>query len=271
MFPWISTESGPSPPRLQSSNQRDRILSAIFARPGAIVPGLTETPLPLAIDEEYLSTTEEGHQPEGRPSRMDMIIYTVKLLKVVEEMRATTRAPRVKLRPGSQDVTLPDPTALLGINTKVDDLFNEMPEHLRVGADYSKFNLSPEEEKFFQTQSHALRFRLLLFRVFLLRPSLLAEAQRWATRNSDPVQTASLVFQERLHYEICNQCLDTVHKMLEEIHANLATSGGISGWYALHCTLLSPPDSDGHANRREQLRLRQPPFSSWLLSPRTSA
>ncbi|KAH6635993.1 hypothetical protein F5144DRAFT_591292 [Chaetomium tenue] len=181
-----------------------------------------------------------ARQPEGVPSRMDMILYTVKLLKVVEEMRATARAPRIKLRPGSQDVTLPDPTALLGINTKVDDLFNELPEHLRVNADYSKFPLNPEEIKFFQTQSHALRFRLSLFRVFLLRPSLLAEAQRWATRDSGPVQTASLVFQERLHYEICNQCLNTVHEMLEEIHTSLATSGGISAWYALHCMNLFP-------------------------------
>jgi hypothetical protein len=225
----------------------DQILSTIFGRPGAIFPGLTQTPLPLAIDEEYLSTTEEGRQPDGLPSRMDMINYTVKLLQVVEEMRASARMPGIKLKTGSQDFSLPDPTAVLGIDSKIDDLFNEMPAHLRVDADYSKLPLNEDQVKFFQSQSHALRFRLLLFRVFLLRPSLLAEAQRWATLKSGPAQTASVKFQERFHYEICNLCLDTVHKMLAEIHASLATSGGISAWYALHCTYLSPSNRQGQS------------------------
>ncbi|KAH6849607.1 hypothetical protein B0I37DRAFT_92393 [Chaetomium sp. MPI-CAGE-AT-0009] len=170
---------------------------------------------------------------------MDMIIYTVKLLQVVEEMRASARMPGIKVEPGSQDFSLPDPTAVLGIDSKIDDLFNEMPAHLRVDADYSKLPLNEDQVKFFQSQSHALRFRLLLLRVFLLRPSLLAEAQRWATRKSGPAQTASVKFQERFHYEICNLCLDTIHKMLGEIHASLATSGGISAWYALHFTFAA--------------------------------
>ena len=37
-----------------------------------IFPGLSQIPLPMAIDEVYLSTTDEGRQPDGIPSYMDM-------------------------------------------------------------------------------------------------------------------------------------------------------------------------------------------------------
>ncbi|KAK4153595.1 activator of stress genes 1 [Chaetomidium leptoderma] len=217
----------------------DQVLSSTFGRPGMIFPGLTQTPLPLDIDEEYLSTTEEGTQPPGIPSRMDMVLYSVKILVVLEEMRAAQRAPRLKLDQSSDEFTVPDPGAVLSVDSKIEDLLNGLPHHLRPDADLSNMSLNEDTIKFFRVQSHAVRFRMLLLRVFLLRPSLLAEAERWTTRNTSAPQPASLVLQERFHHELCTLCLTTVHSVLEEIHKDLATSGGMSAWYALHFTFAS--------------------------------
>ena len=166
---------------------------------------------------------------------MDMLIYTVKTVEVLEDMRSVARAPRLKLSHQGDEFSIPDPSALLHLNSKIDDLLEQLPPHLRQDADYSKMPLNEDTVKCFRVQSLAVRFRLLILRVFLLRPSLLAEAQRWTMGKSGLAQTASSMLQERLHHEICSLCLSSVHTMLEEIHRSPATNGGVSSWYALHC------------------------------------
>ena len=154
-------------------------------------------------------------------------------------MRTALRAPSLKIKHSDGDVTVPDPTAVLRVNSQIDDLFQELPPHLRLNADYSKMPLNDDDVKFFRTQTHAIRFRLLTVRVFLLRPSLLAEGARWTTGNSGLSRTASSALQERLHLEICGLCLETINDVLEEIHRGLTLHGGISAWFALHCKLIS--------------------------------
>jgi hypothetical protein len=201
-----------------------------------ISPTLSQVPLPLPIDEEYLSTTQEGRQPDGVPSRIDMIIFSSKLVDLLGNMRAAVRAPHLKIKQSGAEFLVPDPTALLQVNSQIDDLVDRLPPHLRPNADYSKMPcVSDEDVQCFQAQSQAIRFRLLIIRVFLLRPSLLAEAQRWTTRDSVVPHTASSVLQERFHQEICLLCLKTVHAVLEEIHSGLSTTLGMSTWYSLHC------------------------------------
>ncbi|KAK4123139.1 hypothetical protein N657DRAFT_645869 [Parathielavia appendiculata] len=217
----------------------DQIITNTFGRPGMIVPGLTHIPPPLAIDEEYLSTTEEGRQPEGLPSRMDMNIYSMKILEIMEEMRAAARAPQLKLKQSEHEVLVPDPGVLLRLSSKIDDLLDGVPPHLRLEADYSQWALQEDEVTCFRIQGHALRFRLLLLRLFLLRPSLLAEAQRWTTARTAATQTASMMLQERFHQEACSLCLAAVHTILEEVHRSLTTNTGISAWFALHFTFAS--------------------------------
>ena len=153
-------------------------------------------------------------------------------------MRTALRAPSLKIKHSDGDVTVPDPTAVLRVNSQIDDLFQELPPHLRLNADYSKMPLNDDDVKFFRTQTHAIRFRLLTVRVFLLRPSLLAEGARWTTGNSGLSRTASSALQERLHLEICGLCLETINDVLEEIHRGLTLHGGISAWFALHCKLI---------------------------------
>ncbi|KAL2163997.1 hypothetical protein VTH06DRAFT_3211 [Thermothelomyces fergusii] len=218
----------------------DQVVSVSFGRPGLVTPSLTQTGPPLAIDEEYLSTTaEEGRQPEGVPSRLDMMTVTLKTMKIVEEMTKVGSAPYIKLKFEGAEVAMPEPSGVLRVNAMIDDLLQGLPEHLRMDADYSKMSVDEETAKFFQMQSHAIWYRLLIIRVFLLRPSLLAEAQRWTNPAASSAVTATSMLHARLHHEICMLCLQTVHTMLEEIHQNPATAGGISAWYALHFTFAS--------------------------------
>jgi hypothetical protein len=223
-----------------------RILTNTFGRPGMIVPGLSQVPLPLPIDEEYLSTTEEGRQPEGLPSRMDMHNYSMKILEILDEMRSAARAPRLKIKQSDHEFSIPDPGVLLRLSSKIDDLLEGVPPHLRLDADYSSMALTEDAVKCFRIQGHALRFRLLLLRLFLLRPSLLAEAQRWTTGKAASTQTASMMLQERFHHEACSLCLSAVHTILEEVHRSLVANTGISAWFALHCNCSQHP-INGHS------------------------
>lgn len=166
---------------------------------------------------------------------MDMINYTMKMFGILEDMREAARAPRLKFGQADEEASMPDPSALLSVNSRIDDMINGMPAHLHPNADYTRWNFNEDSIKCFRVQSQTITFRLLLLRVVLLRPSLLAEAQRWTSRSPNAVQTASVVLQERLHNEICILCLDTVHSMLEEIHGSLSVNSGLSVWFMLHC------------------------------------
>ncbi|AEO58198.1 hypothetical protein MYCTH_2305394 [Thermothelomyces thermophilus ATCC 42464] len=168
-----------------------------------------------------------------------MMAFTLKTVEILDKMKEAGSAPYIKLKLAGAEIAMPEPGALLRVNAMIDDLFQALPEHLRMDADYSKMSLDEDTVKFFQVQSHAICYRLLILRVFLLRPSLLAEAQRWTNPAASSALTASSMLQERLHQEICMLCLQTVHTMLAEIHRCPATAGGISAWYALQVTFAS--------------------------------
>jgi hypothetical protein len=208
-----------------------------------IYPGLSQTPLPLPIDEEYLSETEEGRQPEGVPSRMDFILFGAKLWDIVDELRVLLRAPLLKISQSGSDFLIPEPSAVLRVNSSIDELLESLPPHLRQDTDLSRLGLDVDAVKCFEQQRGAIRFRIQTLRVFLLRRSILAEAHRWTRSTAGAKPTASSMLHERLHLEICSLCLDTVHTMLEDIHGTMPTSGSLSSWYALNCNPSPSPQT----------------------------
>ena len=54
-----------------------------FSRPTALSRE-NPVPTPEAIDDEYLSETDEGRQPQGVPSRLSFFVYALKLLDTGE-------------------------------------------------------------------------------------------------------------------------------------------------------------------------------------------
>ncbi|KAL1841467.1 hypothetical protein VTJ49DRAFT_7022 [Mycothermus thermophilus] len=216
----------------------DTILSATFGRPGMIDTTLAPLPLPQAIDEEYLSATHEAQQPEGVPCRIEFLLHSLKLLPMFAEMRAIARAPRVKL--DHAGIEVPDPSVILRLNSRLDDILNATPPQLRLGTDHVEMPVSEDVIKAFRIQTFAFRSRVMITRILLLRPSILAEAQRWAAMPKPcPPPSPSLSLHERFQQEICSLCLTTVHSVLAEMYGTLSMSGVMSAWYALHFTFAS--------------------------------
>ncbi|KAK3985203.1 activator of stress genes 1 [Cladorrhinum sp. PSN332] len=217
----------------------DTILSSTFGRAPMISRATSQLPLPLPIDDEYLSATEEGSQPDGVPSRLDLAIYSHKTVAIMEAMHSQDRTHRLKINHGTVEHSVPDPSGILRLNSMIDDFLDGLPEHLRPNADYSRMMVRQEDIPYFMMQSQVLKSRLLFLRLLLLRPSLLAEARRWATPEPGVAQTPSSMLQERLHLEICALCLDTVHAVLEKTHAALGSQYQLPEWYALHFSFAS--------------------------------
>jgi len=124
---------------------------------------MSTAPLPQAIDDEYLSTTTEGRQPDGKPARLESIVYTMKSIKLMEDMRAVQLTSNLR---ASQDVPLrneytlgPDPSAILRIYSRVDDLLDGAPAHIRPGADNAAKGMSEEDVACFRMQGQVLRSR----------------------------------------------------------------------------------------------------------------
>ncbi|KAK3322722.1 fungal-specific transcription factor domain-containing protein [Apodospora peruviana] len=218
----------------------DTIISSTFGRPTLILKQFNQVPVPLAIDDEHLSTTEEGRQPEGIPSRLALCAYTSsKGLDIMDDMRQIVFATRLKASHAqNMEPPGPDPSVVLRINSKLDDLLNGVPEHLRVDADYASLGLNDEDAECFRGQSEVFRARCLFVRLLLLRPSVLAEVHRWAAMPTPRAGrvSSSARLQERFHAEICSLCLATVHAVLQDIHDSMETRKQSPAWYALQFT-----------------------------------
>lgn len=121
---------------------------------------MNQAPLPLAIDDEYLSTTGEGSQPIGIPSRISLCIHTQQGIDIMDDMRSVAFTSRLKAgRVSSVEPPGPDPSLVLRINSKIDDFFNEAPPHLLPNADYDSLELDDEDIEFFQIQAAVFKVR----------------------------------------------------------------------------------------------------------------
>lgn len=121
---------------------------------------MNRAPLPLAIDDEYLSTTGEASQPKGIPSRISLCIYTQRGIEIMDDMRSVVYSSRLKPgRAPGNEYPGPDPSLVLRINSKIDDFLNQAPTHLLPGADYASFGLDDEDIEYFRIQAAVVKAR----------------------------------------------------------------------------------------------------------------
>ncbi|KAK4441998.1 fungal-specific transcription factor domain-containing protein, partial [Podospora aff. communis PSN243] len=208
--------------------------SSAFARPPMVSNQvMTGPPFPQSIDDEYLSATEEGRQPDALPARVAMNVFWARTAAIIEDMRAmrATSHGSSKVSPAA-NLFGPDPGAILRLNSRIEDVLRDMPYHLRPDADYTSLGLSEEQAAVFRYQGRVLRTRSLLLRILLLRPSLLAQAQsRVSLRRPSASSAAQL--EERFQTEISDMCISTARAALEEMNQHLGTAMEYPGWYAL--------------------------------------
>lgn len=119
---------------------------------------MNQAPLPLAIDDEYLSTTGEASQPKGIPSRISLCIHTQQGIEIMDDMRSVFSS-RLKARVPGNETLGPDPSLVLRVNSKIDDFFNEAPAHLLAEADYDSLGLDDEDIEFFRIQAAVMKAR----------------------------------------------------------------------------------------------------------------
>jgi len=148
----------------------------------------TAPPLPQGIDDEHLSATEEGQQPDNLPSRLNFSVYWVKIVSILEDIRAMRQTVRSnhKAHSTSNGPSLgPDPSDILRINSRIEDLIEGAPAHIRIDADNTGLNEAQaavfryqgelRQPRIWRLQLNTVRVLLLEYcsfaRLFLLKPN----------------------------------------------------------------------------------------------------
>lgn len=94
----------------------------------------SKIPLPLLIDDEYLSETEEGEQPPDKLSYMGLFVYSIKLLDILEEILSTFYSQQDSLNDSPyvnfQEKFRQEMHNILRLNSKLDAFVNTLPEYL---------------------------------------------------------------------------------------------------------------------------------------------
>lgn len=124
-----------------------------FDRPRALSKD-TSVPLPQLIDDEYLSKTDEGHQPHNIPSRLTFFIYAIKLLNIREKSRVveTQKVKTDRAAYSGQELG-----ATLDLISDLDHFVATLPTYLQV--DHGHALLESVDETCFQLQARVLKAR----------------------------------------------------------------------------------------------------------------
>ncbi len=121
----------PPPPRLCALFGLTLTILSIVAYSFGRQPMLSATahavPRPAEIDDEYLSETGEGAQPDGIPSIIAAFIHTLRLINI----RRNAEPVLHTITHGGADLVNRNLGALVEINTTLDELVQQLPDFLR--------------------------------------------------------------------------------------------------------------------------------------------
>ncbi|KAH8668533.1 fungal-specific transcription factor domain-containing protein [Xylariales sp. PMI_506] len=215
---------------------QDRLAAVGFGRRLRLLP-VQDIPLPAEIDDEYLSSTKEGAQPKGIPSRLTYYNYNLRL-STIGDKGLLLQDPRSECGSGvGPDQSL---GLALDISSEMDMFLERLPPHLRS----STMTQDPTRRNCFELQRAILRSRVLYIRLEILRPFLLAEITKRAKSPSmqderSVVKTATAQIEQRLRHEVCRLCTSSAHEVLEEIHRSLSSKRRTSPWHALFFTFAA--------------------------------
>ncbi|KAH8203214.1 hypothetical protein TruAng_002619 [Truncatella angustata] len=108
----------------------DRLSATTFGR-SVLLRKPYDVPLPEPIDDEYLSKSHEGCQPENTPSRLTFFRHTIKLFDVLDEI--LTKLYSHEHNGPAEDVSTIAPylNDLPRLCSKLDFVSESLPTHLR--------------------------------------------------------------------------------------------------------------------------------------------
>jgi hypothetical protein len=106
-----------------------------FGRP-AMISTSWHVPLPSLIDDEYLSADGQGEQPQDRPSRLGLLIWSSKLFLILDEILLSFYAPHPQksvdtMSEGDLNVQQIISDVMV-LNRRIEEFFDSIPEYLRL-------------------------------------------------------------------------------------------------------------------------------------------
>jgi hypothetical protein len=107
--------------------------------------------MPELIDDEYLSETGEGKQPQGVPSRLAFFVYGMKLLDIRENFQSHLLKTRSRTSSGQELGTV------LDLVSDLDHFLDSLPPYLRTDHAYSP--PASGNEDCFKLQARVLKAR----------------------------------------------------------------------------------------------------------------
>ncbi|EEU48925.1 uncharacterized protein NECHADRAFT_75561 [Fusarium vanettenii 77-13-4] len=113
----------------------DKLLSMTFGRP-AMISSSWHVPLPSLIDDEYLSAHGQGEQPQNRPSRLGLLIWSSKLFLILDEILLSFYAPHPQKTVDTMsenDLNVQKIISdIMVLNRRIEEFFESIPEYLRL-------------------------------------------------------------------------------------------------------------------------------------------
>ena len=100
-----------------------------------------DVPLPLMIDDEYLSNSHEGEQPQSIPSRLGAFVFSRKLFDLLGLVLSFLSSPALNATTQTKDLgPVGDILAqVLELNRKLDVFSESVPPYLRKTETTSPF------------------------------------------------------------------------------------------------------------------------------------
>lgn len=128
-----------------------------FGRP-AMIAKSNDVPLPTMIDDEYLSTTDEGQQPPHTPSCLGAFVFSCKLFDLLGQVLNFLSAPTLQ-NTAQKDISQISEvlSQVLDLNRKLDNFSETVPPYLRKTEVRSPFTASSESHT--QLQQRVLHCR----------------------------------------------------------------------------------------------------------------
>ncbi|KAK9364782.1 fungal-specific transcription factor domain-containing protein [Lipomyces kononenkoae] len=207
----------------------DRVLSMTFGRPAMISKWLSlGTPLPLAIDDEFLDSQkqESSMRPDDRPCMMSFFVAQLQFYDIINDILLELYMTNGKERQRSPDIV-----AVLQLDDALMNWNRNLPDHLQMSSDFSS------REDAFRRLAIINRVRFLHTRILLFRPILAQFCLSQCNTNHQMTRWDESLAQ-RTVVQCCSLCLSAAHNMIELVYANLdlvTVTGPLPSWW--YCVL----------------------------------
>ncbi|KAL5083239.1 hypothetical protein Trisim1_001857 [Trichoderma cf. simile WF8] len=215
--------------------QMELIMSMTMGRPVQL--GVEHNvPLPLAIDDEYLSPTRcDCRQPDSIVSRNQYLVESLKLVQVLSQVLSTmynaTRDEEQKVSTGVPNSTMRAKLMdMLQIEASLDNFESSLHPSLKWGAYCS----SMAANDVFVRQSNVLHARILHLKLLLHRPALsLYCSPKGNSGPSSEITSGLNRFPNPYPADSAVACVKAACGLIDVIHRAVASGSASAWWYCV--------------------------------------